>query len=143
MQVAVAGVEHVAHRELICRRDACDGLEHIGEGRAGDDCILHDEVARETAHRAERLLAALPQALALARVSGGAGRAGAVLLQHALDGFGVGRHGGLGAAVQLDEQHRRGVARIPGRVHGVLDRADARLVHHLERSGNDAAGDDG
>ena len=43
--------------------------------------------------------------------------------------------------VDLDEQHRGGVAR-EARAHVVLDRAGDLGVHHLERGGHDPGGDD-
>ena len=47
----------------------------------------------------------------------------------------------VGQAVDLDEQHRRGVARVAG-ADVVLDRAGDLGVHHLERGGHDPRGDD-
>ena len=47
----------------------------------------------------------------------------------------------VGQAVDLDQQHRAGVHRVAG-VVGRLDRLDGQVVHHLQRRGHDAGGDD-
>ena len=47
----------------------------------------------------------------------------------------------VGQPVDLDEEHRGGVARVPG-ADVVLDRPGDLGVHHLERGGHDAGGDD-
>src|SRR3989304_5891252 len=43
--------------------------------------------------------------------------------------------------VQLDEERRGGIARVPA-AEGVLDGLDRHLVDHLERRGDEAPGDD-
>ena len=58
----------------------------------------------------------------------------------ARDGRG-GRLDAVGQAVDLDEQHGGGVGGKAG-VHVVLDGAGDLGVHHLERGGHDAGGDD-
>src|SRR5689334_8495695 len=62
MQVAVAGVEHVAHLHAVLAPDARDLGEDLRETRARDDRVLNDEMGRQAAHRAERLLPSLPEA---------------------------------------------------------------------------------
>jgi hypothetical protein len=143
VEVAVARVEDVAHHEPRARGDLRDRFEDVGEGGAGDHGVLDHEIAGQASHRAERLLAALPQPLALADVGGRAHRARAVRAQQVLDRPPLGLHRGLRHAVELDQQHGRGVSRITRGVHRVLDRPDAAAVHHLERGRDDPAGDHG
>ena len=143
MEVAVSGVEHVAHREAVRPGDTGDRLEHVRQGGAGDYGILDHEVARQAPHGAEGLLATLPQPLPLLRVGRDGDRARAVRVQDARDGLRVRRHGAFLRAIELEQQHRRRVTGIPRGVHRVLDRADARLIHHLERGRHDAARDHG
>src|SRR5881296_1307694 len=55
----------------------------------------------------------------------------------------VRRHGFLAAAVELDQQHRGGITWVARRVHRIFHGIDARLVHHLQSRGHDAARDHG
>ncbi len=66
-------------------------------------------------------------------------------LMRAKQGLDHGVLGGdaFGLAVELHQQHRGGIGGIPRRIDGRFDRLDAGLVHHLERGGHDAGGDDG
>ena len=141
MEVAVARVEHVADREPVALADASNRLEYVGERRARHHGVLDYQVARQPAHRAERFLATLPQPFPLLLVRRRAHGACAVSLEDALDGAGVGRDRLVHPPVELDEQHGGGVPRIAGRVDRVLHGADAGLIHHLERGGDDAARD--
>ena len=77
---------------------------------------------------------------ALGVVGGDAHRAGAVREPDALDDRDLHVDAVL-QAVELDEQHRGGVARISG-ADVVLDRARDLRVHHLERGRHDPRGDD-
>src|SRR5438132_406465 len=104
---------------------------------------IHDEVTRQAAHGAERLLAALPQPLPLLRVRGAEHTARPVRAEDVRDRVRVRRHGFLAAAVELDQQHRRGITWVARRVHRIFHGIDARLVHHLQSSGHDAARDHG
>src|SRR5207302_4070293 len=61
MQITVAGVKDVADHELVVFGDRADRFEDVRERGARHDGILYDEVARQSAHRAERLFASLPQ----------------------------------------------------------------------------------
>ena len=107
----------------------------------GHDRVVHVEVGREAAHRAEGALARPPEARALGVVAGdldarGAGRGGE--LPHA-------RHLARDRrphAVELDQQHRAGVGREPRGVDARLDGADRALVDDLERRGHEAGADD-
>src|SRR5689334_9282335 len=72
MQVAVAGVEHVAHLHAVLAPDARDLGEDLRQPRARNDRILNDEMERQPAHRAERLLPSLPEARTIGRIGRGA-----------------------------------------------------------------------
>ena len=67
-------------------------------------------------------------------------RAGAVLASDRPDRLDLGRDARL-EAVDLDEQHRGGVAGVAG-ADEVLDRPGDLGVHHLERGRDDARRDD-
>ena len=72
-----------------------------------------------------------------ARVEATAHRAGAALAEERLTRRGL-RLDRVRLAVELDQQHRRGVGRIARGVDRGLDRGDAGLVHHLDRRRHDA-----
>ena len=140
VQVAVAGVEHVHHEQLVPFDDLVDLLEHLGQSAAGHDGVVQVVVRLDAGDGAERGLAALPQQRPLGLVRGDAHRAGTVGHADLDDALHVG-FDTVGQTVDLDEQDRRGVDREPG-VDVLLDRARAQLVHHLERRRHDAGGDD-
>src|SRR5690349_7387654 len=62
MQIAVARMEDVTDLHAIPLADFIDALENFGELGAWHDGILHDEMWRETPHRAECLFPSLPEA---------------------------------------------------------------------------------
>src|SRR5262249_15117984 len=82
VRIAVARVEHVADHELVAGGDGADRLQHVWERGARHHRVLDDEVARQAAHGAERLLTALPQALTLGGIGGSANAARAVTGEH-------------------------------------------------------------
>ncbi len=65
MQVAVAGVEHVHHDQVVTVGDLVDLLEHVGELRPGHDGVVEVVVGRDLGDRPEGRLAALPEQLPL------------------------------------------------------------------------------
>ena len=115
--------------------------EHFRQLRARHDGVLHDEVRRHAAHRAERLLASLPEARALDVVARDAHGSRAVRSAERLDRRDVDLETGE-RAVDLDEQRGRRVRRIAGRVDRRFHGANRRLIDHLERGRNDARRDD-
>jgi hypothetical protein len=141
VQVAVAGVEDVADAHTVRGADGGDARQHVGQPRARHHRILQHEVRGDAPHRPERLLAPLPQSRAL----GGIGRDGDVARaggategDAACDVLVQPRRG----PVDLAQEHGRRIGRIAGGVDRRLDRLDRARVHHLERGGHDAGGDD-
>ena len=61
VQVAVAGVEHVHHREPLLVGDLVDLAQHVDELRARHHRVVQVVVGRDAGDRAERRLPALPQ----------------------------------------------------------------------------------
>ena len=121
-------------------RDRVDLAQHVDELGARDDRVVQVVVGRDPGDRAERRLAALPEQRALGLVGRDAHGARTVRAADAADRVDLVRDA-VGEAVDLDEQHRGGVARV-ARADVVLDRAGDLGVHHLERGGHDAGRDD-
>ena len=140
MQVAVAGVEHVADAEPRGGDDLVHPAEHVRKLRARDDAVHHHVGRRHAAVRAERGLAALPEELPLGLAPRRAHLARARLAARLDDVLGLNVHPD-GEPVQLDEQRRVGVARVAA-VEGVLDRLDRQVVDHLHRRRHQPARDD-
>ena len=69
MQVAVAGVEHVADAQAVRGDDLVHAREHVRQLRARDDAVHHHVRGRHAAVGAERRLASLPEQLALGLVA--------------------------------------------------------------------------
>ena len=143
VQVAVAGVEHVEHEQVVAGGD----LVHLRPAPPGSSRPRHHRVVQvvvrlDPGDRAERRLAPLPQQRPLGLVGGDAHRAHAVRSAAiAVIALGVGLDA-VGQPDDLDEQRRRRVDRQPG-VDVRLDGLQAQLVHHLHRRRHDAGGDDG
>ena len=97
-------------------------------------------MGRDLGDRAERGLPALPQQGALRGVDGDANRADPVLASGGLHLPGLRLDARL-QAVDLDEQHGRGIRRVPG-VREPFDRAHDASVHHLQRRRHHTARDD-
>src|SRR5674476_730324 len=72
VHVAVASMEDVADVHAIARADAMNFREHGGQFRSRYNGILHHEVRRDATHRAEGLLAALPEPRAVGGIGGDA-----------------------------------------------------------------------
>ena len=141
MEVAVTGVEDVDHDQVVFRRDLVDLAQNLEQPGAGHHCVVQVVVGFDPGDRAERRLAAFPEERALGRVCCDPHSAGPVrapdLLHDRDRGLDPGRQ-----AVDLGEQDRVGVTRVPG-ADEVLDRLGDPCVHHLERRGDDPCGDDG
>ena len=68
MQVAVAGVEHVADAKAAARLELTDAIEHLGQLRPRHDAVLDVVVRRHAPHRRERALPPLPDPRAMCLV---------------------------------------------------------------------------
>ena len=140
VDVAVAGVEDVADAQAVALGGRRDRPQDVGDARARHDAVLRAVVRGEAPDGAEGALARLPQRGALGLVARAADLARAVRPAELRDARGLGVEPGRGP-VELDQQHRAGVGRQAD-VEGRLDRAEDQAVHHLERRGHDAGGDD-
>ena len=122
VQVAVAGVEDVHDDEVVLGRDLVDLAQHLDQPGAGHDRVVQVVVGRDAGDRAERRLAALPQQRPLAPASAATRTLRAPCARPTpVDDRDRGLDAG-GQPVELDEQHRLGVARVAG-ADEVLDRA--------------------
>ena len=113
MQVAVAGVEHVADAQAGFDLERADSCEHLGQLRPRNDAVLHVIVGRHAAHRGERGLPALPDARPLVAVLRNLNFRAA---RSAADRFDHGKqavHFGL-RAVELHDEHGLGLGGKPG-----------------------------
>ena len=140
VQVAVAGVEDVGHADAGVPGEVGDRLEHLGQRGARDDAVLDDVVGADPPDRGERGLAALPDQRAVGRVGGEPLLEGAVLVAQPLD-LGVLLLDLDRSTVELDDEHGAGAVGVVA-VHGGLGGLDRERVHHLDRGGHDAGGDD-
>ena len=70
VQVAVAGVEHVAHGHIVLLPDRINGRENLGELRARYHGVLHYQRGRQSSHGAEGFLASLPEPRAVGFAGG-------------------------------------------------------------------------
>ena len=130
VQVAVAGVEHVADPQAVLGLQLADAAQHLGQLRPRDHAVLHVVVGRHAAHRGERGLAALPHQRPLLGVS--ARRISvAPAARHSSSMTGPSERTSAARAVQLDQQRRLAVA-VAG-VHRRLGGLDREPVHHLDR----------
>ena len=124
MQVAVAGVEDVRRaRGRGGRRSRRPASSTSGRLRARHHRVVHVEVGREPAHRAERALARAPEALRARRRRAPPRRARRPRARASARTRSTSPASADGGAVELDQQHGAGVARIAGRVDAGLDRA--------------------
>ncbi len=140
MQVAVAGMEDVAHRQAVFRGQRLDAAQHLGQGAARDGAVHAVVVGRQPPHRGKGILAPGPEFLPLGLVAGQADLGGTGGRQQAADALDVGGHVGL-HPVQLAEQDGGGIHRVAG-VDEVLGGSQGQVVHHLQPTGDDAGGDD-
>ena len=141
VQVAVAGVEHVHHREPLLVRDRVHLAQHVDQLRARAPPRRAGS-SRARCGRWPRTPTCGPSRAAPARRRrrrpGRSGRR--ARRPDPLDRVDLVADP-AGQPVELDQQHRGRVARV-ARAHVVLDRAGDLGVHHLERRGHDAGGDD-
>ncbi len=140
MQVAVAGMEDVAHRQAVFRRQGLDTAQDFGQGATRDGAVHAVVVGRQPPHGGKGVLAPGPEFLPLGLVAGQADLGGTGGGQQGADALDIGGHVGL-HPVQFAEQDGRGVHRVAG-VDEVLGGSQGQVVHHLQATGDDAGGDD-
>ena len=140
VQVAVAGVEDVGHRQSVFLGQFRRAAQYLGQEAAGDGPVHAVVVRGQAAHRGEGGLASLPEAQPLGGVLGGADLCRAACqqkLSHRGDVL-----GDLGVGpIHLAQEDGRGVSGVAGVDKG-LRRLDGRAVHHLQPGGDDPGGDD-
>ena len=140
VQVAVAGVEHVAMLEPMAPDDLGDLGQGLGQQGPRHGAVVDEVVRGQARHGPERPAAAFPETVARRGVGGLADLATAVGRADFADAAGliVQPRGG---PLHFDDQDRRGV---PGIAAGdaVLDRPDDGGIHHLERRRHDPGRDD-
>src|SRR5688500_7735025 len=121
--------------------DRVDALEDFRQARARDHRVLHDEMRREPAHRAERFLSSLPQSEPPGVVARDLHVARAPIEADALH-FGDAGIDSSFQTIELEQEDRFGVARVTGRINGLLDDPNRRSVHELQRGGDNSRSDD-
>jgi len=139
MEVAVAGMEDIGDAQAVRLGECADLLEHLAQPRPRYDAVLHVVARADPSHRRERGLACFPYQRPLG-VAGSDPDLGRTARGARVDGLaqeGIGLDSG---PVELDDE-RGATVRVPG-VHGLLARSDGEPVHHLDRRGGDACGDD-
>ena len=141
VQVAVAGMEYVADRQAVRRRQHPDLRQHLCQVPARDGAVHAVVVRREAAHGRKGSLASGPETLALRLVAGDTQIDRAGLREHRAGAFDLGRDI-LASSVQFAQQDRRRLFGITG-VHESFHGADGRIVEQFETRRNDAGGDDG
>ena len=70
MKIAVAGMKHIRDPQPRLTRHLADPFQSLTEFSPRHHAVLHDEVGREPAHRAESALAAFPNRQPLGGVTG-------------------------------------------------------------------------
>ncbi len=141
VQVAVACVEHVRHRQLVALSDLPDPGQHLRKTCARYRRVLDDEIRGDTSHRPEGLLATLPErgARLLRLCRANLPRSGCLaqrdgcrdlLVETCLD------------AVEFHDERRAGVDGIAGSESRGLDGPDGLPVDDLESGGQEPGADD-
>ena len=150
VEVAVAGMEHVGHRQAMALAEPVDGGQHPRQGAAGHHAVLEVVAGETPAQGGDGRLAPLPQAGPLHLLPGLAHLAGAGLAAEALGELCGGQHLAL-LAIELDQEHGRRIGRIlrltappVGGLGGevVVHRLNGEPVHHFHAGRQHAGGRD-
>ena len=129
MQVAVAGVEHVAALQAVLLLHLGNRQQDVGQPLARDRAVHAHVVRADAARRREGVLAPAPELQSLRLVLADFHARGAAAREHVEHAADLFVHL-FRRAVALAQQDRGRVQVIAG-VHEVLDRGRHRLVHHL------------
>ena len=140
VQVPVAGVEHVRDADPGLGGQGGDPGQHRAERGPRHHAVLHDVRRADPADRGERRLAPGPDGRPLGRVVGRPDLCCPGRLAQRAHGRQL-RLDLRGRAVQFHQQYRTRSGRVVA-VHGLLRGLDGQRVHHLDRRGHDAGGDD-
>ena len=139
VQVAVARMEHVGDAQAVARADRADAFQDQRQ-LPGRDGAVHADVVRDPAGGAEGRFAALPdrRALGLALRDLQARR-----VEGLRDRDDAGEHvlAFLVGALDLDDEHRLGIARVAG-LREILGDQDRLAVHVFHGDRDDAGRDD-
>ena len=141
VEVAVSGVEDVGDADVVLGGDGVDEVEHLWEFGAGDDAIVGDDGGGKAAHGSDALLSGRPELGALLGIGGFDKGEALVVLADRANGFHFLLDGSFVEAIAFDEEKGLGgfgELETEGGVDGVHDSA----IHHLQRGGDGAPGDD-
>ena len=141
VKVAVAGMEHIGHGQVIALAQFTDRPHHLRERRAGHHPVLEVVAGEAAAEGRDRRLAPLPEPGPVVGLGGQAHGAGPGLAA-ALGGQFQGHRHLLLVAVELHQQHRGRIVGIFLSPQIVVDGLDAEAIHHLHASRQDARGGD-
>ena len=141
MQVAVAGVEDVGHRQVVALRERRDVVEHRAEFPTRDGAIHAVVIRRQPPRRRESRLAPAPKGFPFGFGAGQARLRGAGFGEDGLNAGGIRLRFRL-VAIQFAQKDRRGIPRIAG-MGEVFRGLDGECIHHLQPGRHDAAADDG
>ena len=140
VQVAVAGMEHIGHRQAIVLGEAVDFIEHFRHFTARNGAVHTVVIGCDATDGGERRFAPLPQQRAVSLVIRHSEGGRAQLLKHCHHGVDM-LCDLLARAVHLAQQDGSGIPRIP-RMGEILRCLHREPVHHLQPGGDDAGGDD-
>src|SRR5579885_1216896 len=111
MQVAIAGVEDVAHAQSIAGADLAHAPQDVGQAGARHNPILHVKLRANASHSPESIFASSPKSLAFLFIGGNAQRAGVMFLADAHNLLDLLTHALL-QTLGFHQQHSRGIQRI-------------------------------
>src|SRR5262249_6276282 len=134
-----AGMKNVRYAKSCCSGERVDFSEDFGQRGARDNAVLHDVVGGDAAHGGESGFATLPDESALSFSLREADFGTAVREPDFVDVLHAGFDFGDGA-VELDEE-QAAAHRVVG-VDGGFGGLNGERVHHFDRSGENAGGDD-
>ena len=141
MQIAVAGMKDVRESQMIFRTDAIGFRQHFRQTRTRHDRILNHDVRAQPADGPECTLTRRPKFLSLFVFSCPANRTGAIVAQNTLSFLGRLVDASFNT-VKFHQQYCLSIYGKSGGEYACFDRANDRVVHHLEGSGQQTGSDD-
>ena len=139
MNIAVAGVKDIRDAQAVFPARRADEAHDLGQLRARHHAVLGEIIRTEPADSAERAFAAFPEQSTFVVVFRQTHFAGSIRFADFDDASGLFFESGC-HPVQFHDQHRAGIER-KAEVIGGFDRLRDELVHHLQRAGHNACGD--